>query len=429
MKLENQFLGRCKDCVFWKSFEDLVNERLEGGTSPTQADLARKSAREELSPTHLDVPSAEGRGWCLAAEDGAARPATLYAVHMVEHIPIRLITSGQHGCLNFKPRPSHALEWDIPDFTRDENLGRCAGCMMWSSATNEARALHAQEKYVNAAADYDDAEREAQALLSPKPLSPKTAYLRGWCKAASAFSPFPSVLSVDPLSGAIGGLITSGDQACKLYDPIMAPTRTTRPGWRMFVNRNIEHVLGPSASLNSLLLSYMAPGDLLDPNNPLSPLHDEHPLNPDNPNSLLYNPVPAFAAYVLNPSSVNTLSDPHVLEQSQRSGRLVEAKIDSNKMPISPEFIGDVDLINDPSVAIDEAGYHRRQQETLLRDFSRRKYENHDDFFGSITPSEQPIMKGVSLEKKRQKPQASTTEKQSAPNAQPSRRGFMDMRK
>lgn len=349
MKPENERLGRCESCRFWKSYSEMLAERVGVSPSPSELNVARTQLRRELSPNNLDVGSAEKRGWCLAAERGEACPSTVLAINMVNHDIVRMVTESLFGCLCYQPRPSRAMAAPAPNFDQDENLGRCAGCNQWSGALNEALALFSQERLTNPSCKMVDAQREAMALLSPPPLDPGTAMLRGWCKSASFVSAFSSGLVVDPRTGAVGGLITSRDHACTRFNPIMSPVRRTRPGARLLAKRDVEHVLGPSASLDSLLFSYMDPATLIDPAHPLSPLHAEHPLNRGNALSPYYNPVPAFAAYILNPSMVNTISDRAAIHQGQELGR--EAGLsDRNRPRISMAFTDDPSLVRpDPS--------------------------------------------------------------------------------
>lgn len=348
MKAENERLGRCRSCRHWKSATELLAERAGPKASPSELDAARLAVRRELSPNNLDVASAERRGWCLAAETGTTGTAALLAVNMVEQTPVRMVTSQGHGCLNYSPRPRRAMKEPALDFSQDEALGRCVSCNGWSDAENEAKALHAQARYVNPGAREEDAEREAMALLSPPPLDPATARLRGWCKTASFAFPFADNLVVDPVSGALGGLITGRDYACVRYTPMFSPGVRTRPDWRILANRTLMHVLGRSASLDDLLLSYMDPATVLDANHPLSPLHESHPLNIRNPKSLYYNPKPAFAAYVLNPSITNTLSDRRALMEGVQVGRPVGV-VDVNRPRVTMQF--GTDPARDPEAA------------------------------------------------------------------------------
>ena len=374
MKPENERLGRCNSCRFWKSYSELLAERVGPSPSPSELDFARKKVKAELSPNNLDVGIAERRGWCTAAEKGGGTPSTILAINMVDHEVVRMITGGLFGCLCYQPRPRCVVSNPAPDFDGDERLGRCAGCNMWSDALNEANALFAQERLTNPFCSIKDAQREAMALLSPPPLDPETAMLRGWCKNASFLYPFSSSLVVDPGNGAVGGLITSRDHACTKFVPIMSPNRKTRPGWRLMAQAaDRRHAaLGPSASLDSLLCSYMDPATLIDPHHPLSPLHDEHPLNLNNAKNLSFNPVPAFAAYILNASAVNTLSDRQAIHQGQELGRKAGVE-DRNRPRVSMLFSGDPSIVRDnPNVDVEEINRQMLAQARLAQDFSER---------------------------------------------------------
>lgn len=407
MKAENERLGRCRSCCHWKSATELLAERAGPTASPSELDAARLAVRQELSPNNLDVASAESRGWCLSAESGTVGTSTLLALNMVEHTPVRMVTLHSHGCLNHVPRPRQAMKDPPPDFSMDEALGRCAGCNSWSDAENEAKALHAQARYVNPAAKEEDAEREAMALLSPPPLDPATARLRGWCKAASFAFPYANNLVVDPVSGALGGLITGRDYACVRYTPMSTPGAKTRPDWRILANRTLMHVLGRSASLDDLLLSYMDPATVLDANHPLSPLHESHPLNIRNPKSLYYNPKPAFAAYVLNPSIVNTLSDKRALMEGVEAGRPVGV-VDANRPRVTMQFG------SDPSRDLESANRQLLAQARLADDFATRTVRLQ------ASPAPEPPQRSVKLTK----PSDRRTPVKRAPST-----GFIDRRR
>ncbi len=315
MKAENSRLGRCGSCRHWKSAQELVTERAGPTPSAAQLERARQSVRDELSFEYLDIRTADQRGWCLAAESGRGSVTDMLAVNPTTGEPARLITRQGYGCLNHQPRPHKAMSVPPADLSRNPRLGRCASCRHWSSAKNEAAALLSIERYTNANARLEDAQREAYALLSPPPLNPNTAGSRGWCKAsANDRTADPGCLAVNPASGTIGGVITSESHACITYIESIDPRLTTRPDWRWTADRTKAHSIGPSVSLNELLWSYLDPGALLDESCPLSPLHPEHPLNLRNPRSLYYNPNPAFAAFRVRPHLVKQFIQPQVFE-------------------------------------------------------------------------------------------------------------------
>ena len=270
----------------------------------------------------------------------------------------------------------------LPDFSKDMELGRCISCKFWSGADNESRTLHSFACYTNPEAREEESENEALALLSPPPLDPATAYTRGWCKAASNYTDNnPLDLVVDPVTGAVGALISSQEYACVRYVESPNPLVKKTPDWRILLNRKKLHILGASAPLDALLCSYMDPAKLLDHNNPLSPLHEHHPLNPRNPKSLYLNPNPAFAAYVLNPSVVNTLTDTEAIRKGAEVGRPTGV-VDSHHPRVSILFSAD------PSKDPSEAHRQMSMQARLAQDFAARTMRMEADL---------PLAPGVSV--------------------------------
>jgi hypothetical protein len=308
MKTENSRLGRCSSCRYWKSATDLLAERTNSKSPPDEIDAVRRAIRQELTQDILSADQADYRGWCQAAETGLSEPGQILAVNLLNQESARMISAHDYGCLNYHPRPRRAMNAPPPDFSKNPRLGRCGGCRFWSGAENEAQALLSMARYNDPNARMEDAEREAYARLSPPPFDINTAGRRGWCKISSDYTQTNAKnLAVDPSTGAVGAVITSDDYACTRHIEARDPRMRTSPDWRWMVDRTRLYNLGPSAPINELLWSYLDPATLMDPNHPLSPLHEEHPLNIRNPRSLYYNPNPAFAAYVTNPSMVRTV--------------------------------------------------------------------------------------------------------------------------
>lgn len=308
MKSENGRLGRCSSCRHWKSATDLLAERTSAKATPAEVEAARITIRTELTQDLLNADLADYRGWCQAAQLGTTEPGEMLAINMLTNDAARMITAHDFGCMNYNARPRRAMNAPPPDFIRNPRVGRCGGCRYWSSADNEANALLAMARYTDPNAQIAEMQREALQRLSPAPLDPNTASKRGWCKIASDYTNANAKnLAIDPSSGAVGALITNHEFACVRHQDTNDPRLRTNPNWRWMVDRNRLHNLGASAPVNELLWSYLDPATLLDETHPLSPLHAEHPLNLRNPQSIYYNPNPAFAAYVVNPSITNVV--------------------------------------------------------------------------------------------------------------------------
>lgn len=343
MKTENNRLGRCSSCRYWRSAADLLAERTGLAPTPESLAAARADIHQELSQNLLDVDQADHRGWCTAAETGKTGPCVMMAVNLTDLAPARMITLHDFGCINYQPRPRRAMNAPPPDFSRSRRLGRCVGCRYWSGAENEATAIFSMERYTDPTSTMEGAQQQAYDMLSPPPLDRSTASLRGWCKIASDYSNTRAKnLAFDPAIGAVGALITGRDFACMRHDETANPHVKTSPNWRWLVDPVRMHNLGPSAPLNELLMSYLDPATLLDETHPLSPLHPEHPLNIRNPRSLYFNPNPAFAAYVVNPSLVNTVTDPIAYRQDDMDIDRPVGQVDANRPRLTLPFAGDV---------------------------------------------------------------------------------------
>lgn len=341
MKTENNRLGRCSSCRYWRSAVDLIAERTGPDPTPEALASARADIRQELSQNLLDTDQADHRGWCTAAETGTAGPCTMMAVNLTDLSPARMITLHDFGCIDYQPRPRRAMNAPPSDLSRSRRLGRCVGCRYWSSAENEATAIFSMERYTDPTSTMEGAQQQAYDMLSPPPLDRSTATLRGWCKIASDYNNTrPKNLAFNPAIGAVAALITGRDYACMRHDETANPHVKTSPNWRWLIDPVKMHSLGPSASLSELLLSYLDPATLLDENHPLSPLHPDHPLNIRNPRSLYFNPNPAFAAYIVNPSLVNTVTDPNAYRQDEIEDRPV-AQGDLNHPRLTMPFSGD----------------------------------------------------------------------------------------
>lgn len=415
MKTENNRLGRCSSCRYWRSATDLVAERAGPDASADAVAAARAAVRQELSQNLLDADQADFRGWCRAAETGNECPSVLLAVNLSQLTSARMITLHDFGCINYQPRPRRAMNAPPPDFSKSRSLGRCVGCRYWSSAENEATAIFSIERYTDPTSTMEEAQRQAYAMLSPEPLDPATATLRGWCKIASDYNnPRAKNLSFDPASGAVGGLITSREFACTRQDETVNPYIKTTPSWRWLIDPVKMHNLGPSASLNELLMSHLDPATLLDETHPLSPLHPEHPLNIRNPRSLYFNPNPAFAAYVVNPSLTNTITAPMAYRQEPVHGTHAAVK-DANHPGIDLSFVGDPH--KDSATVYAQA----MRQARLVQDFSARTVKiGEADPGASIKPSS-----GVSLTKKGP---SGPERRKERPKARP-QSGFIDRRR
>ena len=388
MKTENSRLGRCSSCRHWKSATDLLAERTTPASSPHEVETARLTIRTELTQDILNSDLADYRGWCQAAESGTTSPGEVLSINLLTNDPARMITSHDFGCLNYAARPRRAMNAPPPDFTRNPRLGRCGGCRSWSSAENEANALLSMARYTDPNARIEDAQKEAIQRLSPPPLNPETGSQRGWCKIASDYTNANAKnLAVDPASGAVGALITNEHYACIRHQENANPRMKTSPDWRWMVDRTKMHNLGPSAPLNELLWSYLDPATLLDETHPLSPLHAEHPLNLRNPRSLYYNPNPAFAAYVVNPSTVNKLIDPNAYSFDQ-TGVISKGVEDANRPRHTMAFSGH--SVGDPEVQQKQL----MAQARLAQDFASRTLRRSK---GDLTPTQSGA---VSLSKK-----------------------------
>jgi hypothetical protein len=319
MKRENTRLGRCKACRYWKSAADVLAERLPPNASEQEMAILRRAVYEELSMNQLPIGEANRRGWCQAAEQGGTEHADMYAVNIAAKSGIRLISNFDFGCLNFSPRPKRAMNAPQQDFTRNPRLGRCGGCAHWSGAENESNTLYNQGRYSDPTVTREKTMLQALDLLSPPPLDPKTAETRGWCRMAlgrirNSFLQ-PKILAMDSTTERIGAMITSEQFACSHYKELADPLLRSKPDHLIGRNPNKAYHLGRSASTGDLVSSYIDPSALIDHNNPLSPLHEEHPLNADNPRSLLYNPTPAVAAYAVSTSVRQVILDPNKYKQ------------------------------------------------------------------------------------------------------------------
>lgn len=420
MKTENNRLGRCSSCSYWRSATDLVAERAGADASSEEILAARAAVRQELTQNILAADQADFRGWCTAAELGTTGPATMLAVNMSELVAARMITMHDFGCVNHQARPRRAMNAPPPDFSRNRRLGRCVGCRYWSSAENEANAIFSMERYTDPGSTMESAQRQAYAMLSPRPLDPTNARLRGWCKIASDYTNVRTRnLAFDPAIGAVGALITSREYACTRQNETYNPYAKTSPNWRWMVDPVRMHNLGPSAPLNELLMSHLDPATLLDEGHPLSPLHPEHPLNIRNPRSLYFNPNPAFAAYVVNPSLVNTVTDPIAYRQDVITTSRPVGQVDANRPRMTLAFAGDP---NKDATAVYKQAI---MQARLAQDFASRTVRIGPSEPGGLTAH----IGGVSLAKKTDSPVSSRPDRrveQPKPRQQSS---FIDRRR
>lgn len=353
MKRENTRLGRCRACRFWKSAADVLAERIPDGATANEVERLRQAVYEELSVNQLPVTEAGRRGWCLAAEVGGTPENTLLAYNIGQGATVRMISNYDFGCLNHQPRPRRAMNAPPPDFNKNPRLGRCDACNFWSGAENEGLAIYNLGHYQDPTLTREKAKLQALDLLSPAPLDRATANDRGWCRMASGQPKGshlqPKILSIDPLEQKTGTLITSRYFACSHYQEIKDPLLRAKPDHLIGRNPLKQFSLGKSVSTTDYMLAHMDPSILLDHGNPLSPLHQNHPLNPVNVRSASYNPVAVVSARSVTPSVEQSIKNPRQVKKLGKEP-VTESEFKSVRTPVRPTLRGPAKAAPSPNL-------------------------------------------------------------------------------